>query len=179
MVASNLGVAPDPTAALRAPRPITPNENIFQYQNSGHLLGNLVSFNLDQHDYKLLGLSFRYAHMNFKSNVVDGGINSPQSTYSEMGESGRVEWSKNNYCSLTGNLVLPDKVELATQLDAGDGRRYSLTTGTDEHDVALYGRINFLQRGTCGTFRVTPQNDHTCKLLRIAARSACGNVFNG
>jgi hypothetical protein len=133
MVSSSVGVAPDPTAALLAPRPIAPNENIFQYQNSGHLLGNLVSFNLDQHSYKRLGLSFRYAHMNFKSNVVDSGINSPQSTYNEIGESGRVEWSKNNYCSLTGNLILPYKLEVATQFDAGDGRRYNVTTGTDNN----------------------------------------------
>ena len=133
MVPSSVGVAPDPTAALLAPRPIAPNQNIFQYQNSGHLLGNLISFNLDQHGYKRLGLSFRYAHMNFKSNVVDSGINSPQSTYRESGESGRVEWSKNNYCSLSGNLILPYRVELATQFDAGDGRRYNVTTGTDNN----------------------------------------------
>ena len=133
LVPRNIGGAPDPTAALLAPRPIARNENIFQYQNSGHLLGHLVSFNLDQHGYKRLGLSFRYAHMNFKSNVVDSGINSPQSTYSETGESGRVEWSKNNYCSLTGNFILPYKVEVATQFDAGDGRRYNVTTGTDNN----------------------------------------------
>lgn len=133
MVPSSIGVAPDPTAALSAARPFAPNENIFQYQNSGHLLGNLVSFTVDQHGYKRLGLSFRYAHMNFKSNVVDSGINSPQSTYSETGESGRVEWSKNNYCSLSGNLILPYKVEVATQFDAGDGSRYNVTTGTDNN----------------------------------------------
>jgi len=133
MVASSIGSAPNPSAALLAPRPIAPNENILQYQNSGHLLGNLVSFNLDQHGYKHLGLSMRYAHQNFKANVVGNGLNSPQSTYSSNGESARVEWSKNNYVSLTGNLILPGEVELDTQFDAGDGSHYSVTTGTDNN----------------------------------------------
>jgi hypothetical protein len=133
MVASSIGSPPNPSAALLAPRPIAPNENILQYQNSGHLAGNLISFNLDQHDYKHLGLFFRYAHQNFKANVVDPGLNSPQSTYSTQGETARVEWSRNNYCSLTGNLILPQKVELDTQFDAGDGPHYSVTTGTDNN----------------------------------------------
>jgi hypothetical protein len=133
MVATSIGVAPDPTAALLAPRPIAPNENIFQYQNSGHLRGNLVSFNLDQHDYKRLGLHFRYVHMNFKSDTPDRGIDSPQSSYTDKGESGRVEWSKNNYYTLAGKLNLPWKLELAEQFDAGDGARYNITTGTDNN----------------------------------------------
>jgi hypothetical protein len=133
MVASSIGTAPNPTAALLAPRPIASNENIFQYQNSGHLRGNLVSFNLDQHDYKRFGLHFRYAHMNFRADTVSTGIDSPQSSYSDKGESGRVEWSRNNYYTLMGNLNLPWKLELAEQFDAGDGLRYNITTGTDNN----------------------------------------------
>ena len=133
MVASSIGVPPDPPAALLASRPIAVNENIFQYQNSGHLAGNLISFNLDQHSYKRLGLHFRYAHQNFKADVVGDGLNSPQSSYSEKGESSRVEWSKNNYFTFSGNLVLPAKIELATQFDGGDGARYTVTTGTDNN----------------------------------------------
>ena len=132
-VANSIGLPPDPTAALLAPRPIAPGENIFQYQNSGHLAGNVVSFSLDQNSFKRFNLSFHYRHLNFKSNVVDTGLNSPQSTYSDHGESGRVEWSRTNYYTLTGNLVLPYKFELATQFDAGDGSRYGLTTGTDNN----------------------------------------------
>ncbi len=36
LVASSVGVAPDPTAALFAPRPIAPDQNLIEYQNSGH-----------------------------------------------------------------------------------------------------------------------------------------------
>jgi len=133
MVASSVGIAPDPTAALLAPRPIALNENIFQYQNSGRLRGNLVSFNLDQHDYKRFGLHFRYARQNFRADTADAGIDSPQSSYSDKGESGRAEWSKNNYYTLMGNLNLPWKFELAEEFDAGDGSRYNITTGTDNN----------------------------------------------
>jgi hypothetical protein len=132
MVASSVGVAPDPTAALLAPRPIAPNENILRYQNSGHLLGNVVSFNLDQHSYKWLGLYFRYAHYNFKCDAGETDL-SPQSSYSERGESAHVDWLRENRVSFSGNLTLPFKIELATEFDAGDGIPYNITTGTDNN----------------------------------------------
>jgi hypothetical protein len=146
LVADGIGIPPEPTAALLAPRPIAPGENIFQYQNSGHLAGNVISFTLDQNSFKRFNLSFHYRHLNFKSNVVDTGLNSPQSTYSDRGESGRVEWSRTNYYTLTGNLVLPYKFELATQFDAGDGSHYGLTTGTDNN-----GDGNFNDRPSYAT----------------------------
>jgi hypothetical protein len=131
-VASSIGVAPDPTAALLAPRPIAPNENILQYQNSGHLAGNVVSFNLDQHSYKWLGLSFRYAHYNFKCDAGESDL-SPQSSYSNLGESAHVDWLRENRVSFTGNLTLPFRIELATEFDAGDSIPYNITTGTDNN----------------------------------------------
>jgi hypothetical protein len=132
MVPSSVGVAPDPTAALLAPRPIASNENILQYQNSGHLVGNVVSFNLDQHSYKWLGLYFRYAHYNFKCDAGETDL-SPQSSYSERGESAHVDWFRENRVSFSGNLTLPLKIELATEFDAGDGIPYNITTGTDNN----------------------------------------------
>jgi Carboxypeptidase regulatory-like domain/TonB dependent receptor len=131
LVASSIGIAPDPTTALLAPRPIAPNENILQYQNTGHLAGNVISFTIDQHSYKRFGLSARYAHMNFKCDVPNDL--SRQSSYSEEGESSRVDWLRHNSGSLVGNLILPYKVEVATQFDAGQGRPYNITTGTDNN----------------------------------------------
>jgi len=133
LVPDSIGIPPNPTDALLAPRPIAPGENILQTQNSGHLAGNVISFSLEQHSFKRFGLSFYYRHLNFKSDVVGTGLNSPQSTYSDRGESGRVEWSRTNYYTLNGNLVLLWKFELATQFDAGDGSYYGLTTGTDNN----------------------------------------------
>lgn len=135
MVASSVGIAPDPTAALLAPRPFAPNENIFRYENSGHLAGNIVSFNLEQQSYKRFHMSFRYGHLIFKSDDVDsnGGLNSPQSSYGNQGESARVDWMRENSFSFMGNATLPYKVEVATQFYAGAGRPYNITTGTDNN----------------------------------------------
>jgi len=133
LVSSSIGTAPDPTAALLAPRPIMPGENILEYQNSGHLTGGLISFNLDQHSYKWFGFHMRYAHVNFKSNLgLDQPI-FPQSSYSDAGESARVDWVRHNSISMIGNLNLPLKIALMTQFDASQGRPYDITTGTDNN----------------------------------------------
>jgi len=132
LVADNAGAAPDPTVALLAPRPIVPGKNILEYQNSGHLAGSVTSVSLDQHSYKRFGLSAIYAHMSFRSNVPEG-LASPQSSYSDEGESARVDWLKSNSISLFGNLFLPRKIELSTQFDANSGAPYNITTGTDNN----------------------------------------------
>lgn len=139
MVASSVGVAPDPTAALLAPRPIAPGENLIEYQNSGHGSGNVVSFSLDQHSYKRFGLSARYAHMNFKSDTLSNLT--PQSSYSDKGESGRVFWESTNGFTFFGNLNLPYRIEATTQFDAYSGHPYDITTGTDNN-----GDGNFTDR---------------------------------
>lgn len=132
MVASSVGQSPDPTAALLSPRPITPGQNILQYQNSGHLGGQAISFSLDQYSYKRFGFSFWYSHMHFKSN---GGIgaNSPQSSYSDQGESARADWLSPDSAGIIGNLHLPHKLELSGQFDASAGHPYNITTGTDNN----------------------------------------------
>jgi Carboxypeptidase regulatory-like domain len=139
LVASSVGVAPDPTAALLAPRPIAPDQNLIEYQNSGHGAGNVVSFSLDQHSYKRFGLSARYTHMNLKSDVLSNLT--PQSSYSNKGESARISWERKNSFTLFGNLNLPYQVEATAQFDAGGGLPYDITTGTDNN-----GDGNFTDR---------------------------------
>ncbi len=133
LVASSVGTAPDPTAALLAPRPIMPGENILQYQNSGHQTGGLVSVNLNQHSCKWFGFYMRYAHMNFRSDVGDDPSLFPQSSYSDAGESARVDWLRRNTISMLGNINLPLKIGLMSQFDAGGGAPYDITTGTDNN----------------------------------------------
>jgi hypothetical protein len=132
LVPSSVGAPPDPTAALLGPRPIAPNENIVQYENSGHLNGYVTSFSIEQHGYKRFGVYSRYGHYNFKSSAGDHLV-SPQSSYSDAGESSRVDWLRRDRFSLAGNLILPYKVELTTELDASDGLPYNVTTGTDNN----------------------------------------------
>ena len=131
LVPSSVGTPPDPIAALMAPRPIAPNENIFQYQNAGHLAGNVVSFHVMQSSYKRFTISAHYRHMNFKSDSHDGV--GPQSSYTDAGESARVDWLRFNGASVFGNLILPWKIDLSTEFDAYQGAPYNITTGTDNN----------------------------------------------
>jgi len=132
MVESSVGTAPDPTAALLAPRPIAANENIFQYENGGHLGGTLFLAGINQRSYKRFGFSATYKYENVKS---DGGdnVDSPQSSYSQKGEASRVDWNKRNNVTFFGNLILPYKLELATQFDFHNGIAYNVITGTDNN----------------------------------------------
>lgn len=139
LVASSVGVAPDPTAALEAPRPIAPDENLIEYQNSGHGSGTVTSFSLDQHSYKRFGLSARYMHFNLKSDFLSNLT--PQSSYSNKGESARIHWDSKNSIALFGNLNLPYKIEATAQFDASGGLPYNITTGTDNN-----GDGNFTDR---------------------------------
>ena len=124
---------PDPTAALLAPRPIAPEENIFQYENSGHLGGQAISVSLSQRSYKRFGFSAWYSHKHFKSDGGNEPEASPQSSYSNQGESARADWLSSDSAGIIGNLVLPFGFQLAEQFDASSGRPYNITTGTDNN----------------------------------------------
>lgn len=139
LVSSSVGVAPDPTAALLAPRPIAPDENLVEYKNSGHGAGNVASFSLDQHSYKQFGFSASYTHMNLKTDTLANLT--PQSSYSNKGESARIYWERKNSFTLFGNLNLPYRIVATTQFDAGGGLPYNITTGTDNN-----GDGNFTDR---------------------------------
>jgi Carboxypeptidase regulatory-like domain len=129
MVASSVGVAPDPTSALLAPRPSTPNLNIFQYENSGHLNGHVLNFTLAQTSYKRFNLNLSAWWVDFKSDAPLQ-IAPPQSSYSNRGESSRPDWQSSGG-SMDGTLHLPGKIDLSSQLAARQGRPYNITTGTD------------------------------------------------
>ncbi|MGB6687976.1 MAG: carboxypeptidase regulatory-like domain-containing protein [Terracidiphilus sp.] len=137
MVRSSTGVAPDPIAALLAPRPIAPNENIFLYDKLAHMRGRFLVLSLEQNDYKRFGVSAFYVHMagvrsdgGFRGENTSGAAN-PQSSYSEQGESSRVDWQTSGLGGLMGNVKLPLKAELSTELFASSGNPYNITTGTD------------------------------------------------
>jgi hypothetical protein len=131
MVPSSVGVAPDPTAALLAPRPIVPNENIVQYENSGHLNGSVLNFTLSQHSYKRFDLNLSAYMLHFKSDAALQ-VGSPQSSYSNQGESSRPDWQSDGG-SVESTLHVPGKLEFSTQLAARTGHPYDIATGTDNN----------------------------------------------
>ena len=134
--ASSVGTAPNPIAALMAPRPLSPNENVMQYENGGHFSGPLAGLGISQNSFKWFGFSASYKYEDAKS---DGGDNdgtsiiSPQSSYSSRGEASRVDWNHWNTFTFSGHAPLPYKLALATILDARDGSRYNIVTGTDNN----------------------------------------------
>ncbi|WP_252263745.1 TonB-dependent receptor [Paracidobacterium acidisoli] len=139
LVASSIGVPPDPTAALEATRPIALGENIVEYQNSARAAGPALTLSLEQHHYKRFGLLARYGYVNFKADSP--GNRTPQSSYSDKGEWGRLNYERKNSFTLFGTLNLPSKVLAAIQFDVGNGRAYDITTGTDNN-----GDGNFTDR---------------------------------
>jgi len=137
MVASSNNTLTDPTAAIQAPRPGPANENIMQYQNAGHLNGNLISINVNQHSYKRFGLSTYFRHAHFKSDGGDG-VQSPQSAYTYAGESSRADWAHADAGSLIGNITLPAKVEAAVQFNASTGGAFNIITGSDNNGDGVF-----------------------------------------
>lgn len=157
MITTSMGAAPDPTAALMAPRPITPNENIMQYENGGHFGGPLAGIGLSQNSFKRFGFSASYKYEDAKS---DGGdddgttITSPQSSYSSRGEASRVDWNHWNTFTFSGHTLLPYKLELATILDARDGSRYNIITGTDNNGDGIFNdRPSFATAPGAGAYQ--------------------------
>jgi hypothetical protein len=138
MVQSSIGDAPDPIAALLAPRPVAPNENIFLYEKLAHMRGRFLVLSLGQHDYKRFGVHAFYVHMagvrsdgGFHGENTASGAANPQSSYSEKGESSRVDWQTSGLGGLMGNVNLPLKAEFSSELFASSGNPYNITTGTD------------------------------------------------
>jgi hypothetical protein len=138
---------PDPTAALLAPRPMTANENILQYQNSGHFTGNVFSLGVNQHSFKHFGLFSYYAYRNSKT---DGGHENtiPQSSYNDAGESARADWASHHLFFFGGNLDLPFRLQLTTQFQAQQGTPYNITTGTDNNGDGVFNDRPSFTSGT-------------------------------
>jgi Carboxypeptidase regulatory-like domain len=130
LIGSSVGTPPDPTAALLAPRPYAPNENMVQYQNSGHMNGNIFVFGGDRNTGKRFSLSIYYIHANAKTDATSA-VGSPQSSYSNQGETSRPDWLAGDAVYVSGIIHLPRKLEFSSVLDARNGQPYNITTGTD------------------------------------------------
>lgn len=127
VVAASTGVAPDPTAALLAPRPGAANLNIFEYQNSAHSRGRVFWSGIEQKGYKRWTLSLGWWSVNF---VADNST--PQSSYSGRGESGRPDWQSSGALA-EATLKLPYKIEFGSWTYWHYGMPFNITTGTDDN----------------------------------------------
>jgi hypothetical protein len=128
---------PTLAGALAAPRPITPNKNIFQFESTGHLSGRVLFLGLDQHSYKRFAFFLGYLNFHFTTDApANAGF--AQSAYSNKGEAGPPDWEARQRLFFFGNLNLPEKVSLSAQMDAQSGAPYNVTTGTDNNGDGVF-----------------------------------------
>src|SRR3984957_12332791 len=138
---------------LLAPRPIAPGRNIFQFEQSGHLHGQVVFVGADQHSYKRFGFFFVYLYFNLKTDA-DSATLFPQSSYSDRGETARASWESTHRLFAIGQLNLPAGLSLTSQFDASSGTPYDVVTGVDNNGDGVFNDRPSLavQQGT-GTYQ--------------------------
>jgi Carboxypeptidase regulatory-like domain/TonB dependent receptor len=125
------------TNPLLAPRPIEPGKNFFQFEQSGHLHGQVVFLGVDQHSYKRFGIFVGYLYFNLKTDA-DSATVFPQSSYSERGETARASWESTHRLFAIGQLNLPQKLSLTSQFDASSGDPYDVLTGMDNNGDGVF-----------------------------------------
>lgn len=133
---------PTLAGALAAPRPLAPNENIFDFESTGHLSGRVLFLGLDQHSYKSFAFFLGYLNFNFATDAPNNG-GFAQSAYSNEGEAGPPDWEARQRLFFFGNYNLPEKVTLSAQMDAQSGAPYNVTTGSDNGDGVFNVRPSY------------------------------------
>ncbi len=133
------------------PRPLPGSGNIYQFQQSGGLGGNVIFAGVDQHSLKHLQIFAGYIHMNLKTNA-DTATLFPQSTYSNAGEYARPTWLATHHFIAFTNYVFPLGIVLSNQFDAASGNPYNVTTGFDNNGDGVFNdRPFFASAGSAGS----------------------------
>ncbi len=138
---------------LLAPRPFAAGKNIFQFEQSGHLHGQVVFLGVDQHSYKRFGIFVGYLYFNLKTDA-DTATMFPQSSYSEQGETARASWESAHRLFAIGQLNLPAKLSLTSQFDASSGDPYNVITGMDNNGDGVFNdRPSLTAQPGTGTYQ--------------------------
>lgn len=114
------------------PRPITPDLNLLQIQQSARFHGLVEFIGLDQHNFRRWQAFVGYLHMDFSTNA-ENALATPQSALSDAGEYGRPSWQNSHRVFVVGTVTLPAKLQLTSNFDAASGSPYNLTTGLDNN----------------------------------------------
>ncbi len=119
------------------PRPGVANLDLYQFQQTGGLGGNVIFAGLDQHSLKRLQIFGGYIHMHLKTNA-DAPTLFPQSSYKDAGEYARPTWEATHHFIAFTNYVFPLGVVLSNQFDAASGVPYNVTTGFDSNGDGIF-----------------------------------------
>ena len=115
------------------PRPIAPNVNIYQLQNSGQGGGNVEFMGLEQHKLKYLQLFIGAVRVNVFDDTNNDEFSTPQSSSSDAGEIARR--AGNGLWHVFGNATakLPEKLEWSFNMRSNGAALYNVTTGFDNN----------------------------------------------
>ena len=122
---------------LLAPRPLTPDRNIFQFEQTGNVHGPVFFAGLDQHALKRLQLFVGYLYFGLKTDA-DSATLFPQNSYSNHGEMAQASWEATNRLFAVSQLSLPLRLSLTGTFDSSSGLPYNVTTGTDNNGDGVF-----------------------------------------
>jgi len=131
------------------PRPIKPNVNIYELNNSGQGGGNAEFFGLEQHKLKYVQFNVGAVRVNVFDDTNNDPLYSPQNYYNNAGEfarrSGNPLW--NVFGSATAKL--PEKLEWSFNLQSRGDAAYNVITGFDNNGDGVFNdRPQYAPTGT-------------------------------
>ncbi len=130
------------TASPTGPRPLQPNANLLQFQQTGVLHGNVLFAALDQHSLKYVQIFAGYIRMDLRGDA-DTDTFLPQNN-SNLGEIARPSWEATHHLIAFSSVKLPRAVALSLQFDAASGLPYNVTTGFDNNGDGNFNDRPFL-----------------------------------
>jgi hypothetical protein len=137
------------------PRPLEPNLNLYQFQQSGRLGGNVLFVGLDQHSLKRLQIFAGYVRLDLRGNA-DSDTSFPQNSYSDQGEMARPSWEATHQLIAFTNYTFPYAVNLSFQFNAASGQPYNITTGFDNNGDGVFNDRPFFSSPSSTTVYSTP-----------------------
>ncbi len=130
------------------PRPLEPNTNLYQFQQTGRIGGNVLFAGVDQHSLKHLQIFAGYIRMDLRGDA-DSATEFPQSSYSDAGEIARPTWEATHHLIAFANYSLPRATSLSMQFDAASGVPYNVTTGFDNNGDGVFNDRPVFSNASC------------------------------
>ena len=128
-------------------------KNIFEFEASGHLHGQVVFLGVDQHSYKRFSIFVGYLYFHLITDA-DTATLFPQSSYTNRGEAARASWESTHRLFAVGQLNLPAKLSFTSQFDASSGTPYNVITGADNNGDGVFNdRPSFAGETGTGTYQ--------------------------
>lgn len=118
-------------------RPIAPDLNLQQFQQSGHFGGDFQYAQLQQSSLKWLQLFMGYFRSSIRSNA-DTPTTEPESAYSDAGEYSRPSWQGTHNTFGMAMLHLPFALSFSTIFNATSGQPYNILTGVDSNGDGVF-----------------------------------------